>query len=684
MFRRTHKSSQKIPSKSETKALREALTAGSYEQFSPPDSPLIDRRPISPSTEAALRAACNALVDGGSTQIIPTEFLPKVVDSTRASEDLVRAVATGSSSHATGKHSRKDSRQNNDAVPHPTKYSYKPDAAIDELCPVNSNERRAMQAHQQFPKRRGSLPVNANSDEGLPQKPSIARMDSMPEAKTTELDVASLMDPPKTAPFSDSSNASTPLSASTDRFPNHAASTAMTTAAVTPSRPSHKASQNFVLNDDDYQAAAEQADAAAIEWMKKELDKRRQKQDRDAQAAHWQPQAPQRPASRSSGRGRSLSNGIMEYIRPRTASNSRPGSRGGPQQSDASGLQRSPSQSHGWKSWGLQRKTSKSKVKDAPADLARSQSDTKLVGKPEIDLNRPLPALPSLDTYQEPESKSSTGMHIANLMRPKHKDINEAAKEAQARVINIQRVKAVPQSLPRLQTEPSTIPLSPPIPRCDSTADGSSSNNSQKVTNTHSKSSSQDSCFSPGSSSGAFTGARSVDVVKAAERVRKKSQENLRGRSRKDSSTSSTQTPPPVPHKVSFSANRPATSTTAASRPVTQGGPVAADGSACVNFSRKISTEQHVRPFYDPRHPNAVGITALPPMPPPPRQKKSLAGLRKIVSQWTLSTATVGQKNKKGADIGWIEYLEKDANGMGGTGYMVPGVGGAEAPVVRY
>lgn len=667
---RAHKSSQKIPSKTETKALKQALTAGSYEQFSPPASPLISRRPISASTEAALRAACTAVVNG--TQDPTDEIVATVPDSARASEDLLRG-ANGSSSH--GEHSRKDSRQRFEevAVPHPTKYSYKPDTTVNELFPVTSQERRLMQAQQPFPERRESLQPKSKSVE-RPEKSSMARMNSMPEDEASDSEMMSPIERPKTAPFADSSDVSTPVSASTDRIFNHA-STALTTAAVTPSRPSKRGSQNFVLNDELYQAAVEQADTTAAEWMRKELEKRRQKQDREAQAAQQaqaQVQVQVQPSQWSpsrSGRERSLSNSIKDYIRPRTASNSRPSSRNGHQRSDSTGLARTPSQSHGWRSWGsaLQRKQSKNNMKDPRAGLPTSHSDTRLVGKLEIDLNRPLPALPSLDTYKEAE-KVSPGMHIANLMLPKSKEPKEAPREAQARVVNIQKVKVVPQSLPKLQTEPSTIPLSPPQPRYDAGADMSPSAKSHRFTS-HSKSSSQDSCFSPASSG--YPSKRSIDLMKAAERARSRSQENLRNRARKDSSTSSTQSPATTsaPRKVSFSTTPATTAPLPTSRPTTRGR-TAIDPSGCPNFSRKISCDHPQPRNYDPRYPNVVEITALPPMPP--KSKKSLSGLRKIVSQFSLNT-------QRKREVGWMEYLEK--GGIGGQGYMVQG---AEAPVVRY
>ena len=635
-----HNTLQRIPSKTETKVVKQTLSAASYEQYSPPVSPLICRRPLSAGTEVALRAACTAVVTSTDIQ---DDDVAAVADSIRASEDLLRTFNSYS------KHSSKDSRLDN-SVSHPSKYSYKPDAAQVELLPVSTQERRLMQTQQPFPKRRegSSKPIEKQVEKQHFEKPQLARGNSMPEDGADDVEAMSPIERPKTAPFRDSSDVSvsTPLSASTDGRVVHHASTTMTTAAVTPSRPSNRGSQSIVLNDDQYQAAVEQADAAAAEWMRRELEKRRQKQDRErtAQAAQTtqvaQPVS-QRPPSRSGvgGRARSLSNGIRDYIRPRTASNSRPASRNGRERSDSAGITRTPSQSHGWRSWSLQRRPS---VDSISGSSSAFQSDPRFAAKKEVDLNRPLPALPSVDTYKPPEPKTSTAGHIANLMRPK---VKEPPKEAQARIVNIQRVKVAPQSLSTLQTESSKGPTSPPPPRYEPAAEAAAPTTSHKRP-AHSKSSSQDSCFSPASSG--YPSKRSMDLMKAAERARSKSQENLRSRPRGDSASTSHAPPPtsaaaapPAPNpagrkaSVSFSRPGPAAAAPASSRPTTRGAP-SPSSAAAMNFSRKLSADAP-RPATANRA--SYGITALPPMPPRPLPKRSIAGLRRIVSSFALGAA---------------------------------------------
>ena len=631
-----------------------------------------------------LRAACTA-----------------IVNATQQPDDGV-AHDVDRKSSSTGKHSRKDSRQKpleDAALAHPTKYTYRPDTALQDLFPATGAERKLMQAQQvqtkpSFPRRSESLqPKDRATD-----KSAAARASS--EDHASDLEVANSLERPKTAPIAESSDVSvsTPVSASTDRMLNHT-STALTTAAVTPSRPSERGSQQFVADGDQHQATVEQADAAAVEWMRRELEKRRQRQDRETQAAQAS-QAMQRAPSRTGGgRGRSLSNGIREYIRPRTASNSRPASRSGGQGSESTGVSRTPSTS-GWRSWSLQRKPSKTSIKDARVDPSSSSQSDLRAGKKDVDLNRPLPALPSLETWKDPASKMITGTHIANLMRPKSSKEKEAPKEAaQARVVNIQKVKVVPQSLPKLKTEPSTIPLVPPKPRYETVAgeDSPPSTKSHRVAS-HSKSSSQDSCFTPASS--VYPSKRSIDLVKAAERARSRSQENMSGRPRKDSTTSSYTLPQqaqapsitPAPRKVSFStASGTASGTaplprTSSSRPATSVGAAATTTAADnkPNFSRKFSSDFHSgsgRP-YDPRHTNVGEITALPPMPP--KTKKSLVGLRRIMSQFTLGRDGGATAAKKKDQV-WMEYVGRD--GLAGAQGVTKGgaTGEGEGPtVVRF
>jgi hypothetical protein len=353
----------------------------------------------------------------------------------------------------------------------------------------------------------------------------------------------------------------------------------------------------------------------------------------------------------------------------------------------------------------LHRKSSKTNISDARVDASSSQPDLR-INKKDVDLNRPLPALPSLETWKDPASKTSTGTHIANLMRPKSSREKDTPKETtQARVVNIQKVKVVPQSLPKLKTESSTVPLAPPKPRYEVVAgeDTSPSTKSYRFIS-HSKSSSQDSCFSPPSSG--YPSKRSIDLVKAAELARSKSQENLTGRLRRDSTTSSTQRQraraPSVasaPRKVSFStanfnlngtaslprssSSRPATRAGTTTTTATTAAAAAAAGENTPNFSRKFSSDFHHfgGRIFDPRQANIGDITALPPIPP--KNKRSLANLRRIVNQFSFSRD--GGSTAKKKDSAWMDYVEKDGSGVGLRSIMKGGAGREDGQVpVRF
>ncbi|KAF2277779.1 uncharacterized protein EI97DRAFT_431856 [Westerdykella ornata] len=84
---------------------------------------------------------------------------------------------------------------------------------------------------------------------------------------------------------------------------------------------------------------------------------------------------------------------------------------------------RSPS-SHGWRSWGLQRMSSSRNSSRPGSSRGRAVEDEKSK-KTEVNLNRELPPLPSLDTWrdlqqtnnQKEATLKTTGPHIATVMR---------------------------------------------------------------------------------------------------------------------------------------------------------------------------------------------------------------------------------------------------------------------------
>lgn len=225
----------------------------------------------------------------------------------------------------------------------------------------------------------------------------------------------------ETTDSDDAKSIGTPLSASTDAHLNNG-STAPTSAAFTSSRSSKRTSRHF-------ESAAAVADAQAAEWMRQELEKRRQ------QLAS-QPQSASQEAHRPPSRASSIKAGIREYIFPASAALSRSQSRESLRTMNSQSSQGQPKRSgssHGWRSWGLQRKSSSrsnSRPVTSNGHLERPEQEK----KPELNLNRELPPLPSLDTWKDSEQQRKEqrksqiqSAHIATVMRSQDKQQQEYA-----------------------------------------------------------------------------------------------------------------------------------------------------------------------------------------------------------------------------------------------------------------
>jgi hypothetical protein len=470
----------------------------------------------------------------------------------------------------------------------------------------------------------------------------------------------SSMDRPRTAP-TDSSNVSyaTPQTASTDQQFAYA-STGITSAAITPARISTRASKQFILDPESYQAAICEADTEAAKWMQSKLE-RKARQTREVEA-------PQPPPSRSRSRGWSFRSELREYVRPRTSSASRPASR---DRGDRPSHSRRPSDggrsisAQGWRSWGLQRKSSKGSLVDAPsfkAPAELSAQEPAATQRKEIDLNRELPPLPSINTWQEVEPKPGPGLHIASLMRPKSKIQSRKSVAPQISTADAVPVikPAIIDSITKTKSDDSsaqpptdavylsdTVERTPHIVavvRKSSVAALSGVRReiaTRKSGGAHSKSSSVDSCFSPTHSTSPGQD-RSLDLQRVTERL--KSFETFQ------KSTGS----------LSYQ-RRPSDATTA---PPTR--PLTGDGKA-LNFSRKISVDSHGR-IDEPQFPSVVEITALPQLP---SRKLNFASLRKVLSKFDLKSSKPST---------WMDKFE--ANGIK-SGVLIHN---AESPVavIRY
>lgn len=205
----------------------------------------------------------------------------------------------------------------------------------------------------------------------------------------------------------DADSLATPMTGpTTDAYFNHA-STAPSSAALTSGGTSNRHSRQL-----DNPAAL--ADAQASEWMRKELEKRRQQND--------SPQQPPLSANRPPSRARSIKENIKEYIFPGSSAPSRALSRTQSRESlalcdDQDGDPKRSGSQRGWRSWGSALRVN-SRSSSRPGTRGRD-SEPEQTKKSEVNLNRELPPLPSLDSWKDevkpaPELSSS---HIASVMR---------------------------------------------------------------------------------------------------------------------------------------------------------------------------------------------------------------------------------------------------------------------------
>ncbi|KAJ4984109.1 hypothetical protein SVAN01_10397 [Stagonosporopsis vannaccii] len=207
----------------------------------------------------------------------------------------------------------------------------------------------------------------------------------------------------------DADSVATPMTGSTTDAGLHQASTAPSSAALTSGGTSNRHSHQL--------EPAAIADAQAAEWMRKELEKRRQQNDSPQQAAPT--------TARPPSRARSIKENIKEYFLPGSTSVSRAPSRALSRTQSRESLaiyddddepRRTGSQ-RGWRSWGSALRVN-SRSNSRPGTRGRD-AEPEQAKKAEVNLNRELPPLPSLDSWKDevkpqPELSSS---HIASVMR---------------------------------------------------------------------------------------------------------------------------------------------------------------------------------------------------------------------------------------------------------------------------
>lgn len=208
----------------------------------------------------------------------------------------------------------------------------------------------------------------------------------------------------------DADSLATPMTGSTtDACYNHT-STAPSSAALTSGGTSNRHSRQL--------EPAAIADAQAAEWMRREREKRQQLND--------SPQQPPSTANRPPSRARSIKENIKEYIFPGSTAPSRALSRTQSRESlalydDQDGEPKRTGSQRGWRSWGSALRVN-SRSNSRPGTRGRD-SEPEQLKKSEVNLNRELPPLPSLDSWKD-EAKPQTELsssHIASVMRAQDK-----------------------------------------------------------------------------------------------------------------------------------------------------------------------------------------------------------------------------------------------------------------------
>jgi hypothetical protein len=401
-------------------------------------------------------------------------------------------------------------------------------------------------------------------------------------AQSLDLPLPTIHDRPQTAP-SESRNSSygtPPMSSSTD-LRLFSAETGVTSIAMTPST---KPPQ-FPPNDVSCHSPLGRANNRTLEWMKSQQkaeeseelepavlkaatqkpepeptssaqqkreaaheldseDEREEEADRIA-SVHIETSRPL--VSRSGGSIRNLTNGLKNFVRSRSRSRSR--SREPSRAPSAAGQYASPS----WRTWGMRRQRSASDLSDFRNDISVSRVVTTTVtSKPEVDSNKKLPPLPSLDTYKEPDLDDlpvpPPATHMSNLAvartRSRSTSFTSRPSTDTARV---------PPLFHKPATQSTTAAQQPPSPAPRKASLAPSAPDSKKT--------SMDSTRAPLD--------RSVDVLKAAAKAR--SMESLRQQS---NLAAAQQRKNSIPHSYNHGAPRKGSvgSATMPSRPSSRGG----------------------------------------------------------------------------------------------------------------
>ncbi|KAK1812615.1 hypothetical protein LTR12_013036 [Friedmanniomyces endolithicus] len=277
------------PSKSDTRALRNHLAVPAD---SPPPTPKSVRPPLSPLAEAELRASCAYVLQNfkpshihygeqhgasGQKQQLDYAAIKESVQSGPSAPPLSRA--------RTQEHvvTLKDEEEHEDAEPaRSEKFRYKPAVAVDDLFTEEVDKRTTRRKSAIV---RAELLMSAQSPKAVvavtrDRSDSHLRSASSPVPTTLVLPKMDLPVRPFTAPRTDSveTTGSTPQTDATDYPESGKASTAMTSAAVTPARSSKRTSAQ-ALQSAVESGSVPKSQPVSGDWMRQELERHKKVQE---------------------------------------------------------------------------------------------------------------------------------------------------------------------------------------------------------------------------------------------------------------------------------------------------------------------------------------------------------------------------------------------------------------------
>ncbi len=365
--------------------------------FDPP-SPLINRPDLSPRTESNLRRSCAVILQEykEAGQVYGDTLTKDHHELDEEDERVNTAIKPRGDAQTQKALFGRQKRNPSDPVPAPAPYIHIPTNAAASFEHTAARKKPSQKHHRDHiafeplkPTHTTISPVASNYQD--PIQRIRANLEQRPKTSN-----AACVD------YSENTSSSTTR---TNTTYDVGRSTGLTSAALTPGdtntdkRFSQRISEQIVQDA----PAASLADATAKAWMAQELAKRR------AETASAPPPSrarvePERPQSRAG----SIKEGIRQYIRPHASQDSL--------RSVARSESASRDENNGrnggtwWRGGSLRRRGSNSSLRSGHDN----ETQRPLSFRRSADLNRALPALPSLDKWQE---KKKPPTHIAHLMR---------------------------------------------------------------------------------------------------------------------------------------------------------------------------------------------------------------------------------------------------------------------------